>query len=144
MNRRLIVLAVFLLAGAAVAFYITTDKKQPVLLPPVELPVPPVPPVQQKEPLKQAAPAVGEAEEESEAEPRGHTVRTLLQKQQLTRQQSPADTTFTLKKAKAREIVPGVTVENKELRIQLEQANESLHIRRSNNEQVQMLWKQKF
>jgi hypothetical protein len=143
MNRRLLILGliVLLLVSAAVAFRTTTYQTKPVFPPPVEGPVPSV---QQKEPQQQDTPALVEKEEEPEEEPRGHTVRTPLQKDQLMQQQSPTDNNLTLRKAKPREIIPGVTVENKELRIQLEQANESLHIRRSNNEQVQILWKQKL
>ena len=142
MNRRLLILGliVLLLVSAAVAFRTTSHQTEPVSPPPVEVPVPSV---QQKEPQQQDNPAMTGKEEELE-ELLGHTLKTPLQKDQLIPQQSPTETTLTIKKSKPREIVPGVTVENKELRIQLEQANESLHIRRSNNEQVQMLWKQKF
>lgn len=143
MNRRLLILGIFvlLLASVAAAFYVTAYNPRPVLPPPAEAPILPV---ERKEPVNQEVPAVAESEKEEGEAVHKHTVRVRLQKKQLVEKQAPSDTSFSLKKAKAREIVPGVTVENKELSIQLEQVNESLNIRRANNEQVQMLWKQKF
>ena len=111
--------------------------------PPSAIPAPPV--VEQLDPVKPEIPVAVESEEE-EDEPQQQTVRAKLKKEVLVNPHQPPDTTLTLKKAKAREILPGVILENKELSIQLEQENESLNIRRSKTaeEQVQMMWKQKF
>jgi len=139
MSRRLLFfLILLLLAGAALAYY-TTAKNTPIKpqqetpaespKQPVELPAQPEPPA-----------AVSD---EAEAEPQTHTLRTTLQKQKMLLTPAPPDTTIRLKKEKARELVPGVTIENKELQIQLDQVNERLHIRRD-EEQVEVLWKQKF
>lgn len=144
MKRRLLIgLFALLLASAVIGFYRTRQDVSPSLPPPSAIPTLPV--EEKREPVKQALPAAVEIDEEEE-EPQEQTVRASLKKEALVNTQQPPDTTLSLKKAKPREIFPGVTLENKELSIQLEEENESLNIRRAKTprEQMQMMWKQKF
>ena len=145
MNRRLLLsLIVLLLACTAFAFYLTAKPILPAAPAPVEIPSPPSKKV--AEPPTVPSPPAAAEESEAEQEPQTHTVRTRLQKNELVNQREMPDAAITLKKEKARELIPGVTIENKELSIQLEKENESLLLRRAKTpeEQVQMLWKQKF
>lgn len=149
MKKRMLVLVLLalLLLSAAIALYtIWLERSQtPQPLPPEELPSLSEP-KEQKEPAKQEVPNNEENEDEEE-EPSKHTVRVPLEKEDLVKEPATPETSLSLKKPKARQVLPGVTVEDKELNIQLEKANESLSIRRrpnSSDEQVQMLWKQKF
>ena len=148
MNRRLLMLCILLLlASAALAFYVSFKPASPPPAPPIEVsPVetPIEPPKQADQPSAPPSPAV--AEDDEEQEPQTQTVRTRLTKENLVKPSQSPDANISLKKPKARELVPGVTLENKELNIQLEKANESLNIRRSQttDDQVQVIWKQKF
>jgi hypothetical protein len=152
MKRRLLILCLIalLLAGAA-AFYTTWRVQEPSSPPPAEI-LAPLSSTKQNEPVKSEVPTAvtgeEEADEDNEAnEAPSETVRANLRKADLVKEQKPPDANVSIKKRKAREIVPGVTLEDKELSIQMEKANESLNIGRSKTSedgQVQMLWKQKF
>lgn len=136
MKKALLLFMLLLLAGAV--FYLSTDRRRVPVLPSAATPVSP----QSGRESNQTVPVDAVVEEAPETLP--HTLRTPLRQEQAIEQSSPADPTLRLTKEKKREIIPGVTVEKKELRIQLEEDNESLHIRRAGNKQTQMLWKQKF
>jgi len=152
MKLRLLILCLIalLLAGAA-AFYTTWHVQEPSLPPPAEIPAP-LSPTKHNEPVKSEVSTTVTGEEEADeaneaTEAAAETVRADLRKADLVKEQKPLDASLSIKKRKAREIAPGVTLEDKELSIQLVKANESLNIGRSKTSedgQMQMLWKQKF
>ena len=143
MSRRLLlVLFVLLLSSAVFAYFINITKTPP----PAPLPSPPaeVPAaVPSTIALPPAQPPLEAEEDDEEAVPETKTLRAPLKKEKLVKNQQTPDASISLKKGKAREIIPGVTLENKELQIKLEQANESLNLRRE-NERAEVRWQQKF
>ena len=133
MNKRwLFGCIVLFIVSLLIAVYTSLGTEQSPALPPA--PVPAAEPQQEK----QEQPA-----EKAVEQPKRETVRMPFQKPQTVEEAQP-EAGFSLQQKKAREILPGVSVEDKELRIQLEKENESLHLRRAGDDQVQMLWKQKF
>lgn len=115
-------------------------------------PAPPVPAVLPQQPALdkpiEVAPAVQEQEEEPEPEPPlQRTMRIELEKDELVTEREPKEHSIRLTQPKGREILPGVTIKDKEVRIDLEQEDESLNLRRDKtptDSQLQMLWKRKF
>ena len=137
MNRRLLYfLILLLLASAALAYYATYEPPAPT--PKVETPAAPPP-----KPAEPVTPPTPPAAVDTE-KPKTRTLRTELKEHDLVTNPQTPEASITLKKKKAREILPGVTIENKELQVQLEEVNESINIRRSEGEQVEVIWKQKF
>lgn len=142
MNKRWLFICIVLLAASIiVAFYIGFNQgKTPVLTPAPtpaaeQQPSPQEVPKQEEQASEQAGKAV---------DPLPDPVRVPLRKRQMIEDSSTPPAGFSLKQKPTREILPGVKLEKKELSIQLEKENESLNIRRTENSQVQMLWKQKF
>ncbi|MDU4959579.1 MAG: hypothetical protein E6X17_02805 [Sporomusaceae bacterium] len=127
----------FLLLLAATGFYLTADRHSVPVAPPAAMPEAPLAPQASEGVPAAAVPAAA-------PEPAPHTLRTTLRQKTAEQPAMPAAAEFKLTREKKKEIMPGVTVENKEIRIQLERMDESLHLRRAPNEQMQMVWKQKF
>lgn len=149
MKQRLLIsglIGLLLTSGAAAYYAVWRDKPSPPV-PPVKTEpaiLPTLPPAVVPKPAEPAAPVV--EYEESDEPPQVHTVTVPLMKEELVKEQKPPDASMSLKQSKPAEILPGVTVENKELRIQLDRANESLNFRKSKEaeDQTQMLWRRKF
>lgn len=141
-----VILGLLLIAGC---FYLYRESRKPAASPSMpkiqkERPLPPV-----TEPAAKEQPMPSVPENEKSVKLREETVRLPLKRQPLVRDSVPAETSLSLKNNKDREIMPGVTLKpsEKEISIRMEEATESLNIRRgasATGDQYQMLWKKKF